>query len=89
MKLTKNQINSIIELHASMKNAYFWNPPANASGRRKYENRHSMKIEGVYNNNEISLECKTECSCRNIYYKGYFYINGERCTVRKIKKLVA
>ena len=48
-----------------------------------------MKIEGEYNGKEISLECKTDCSCRNIYYKGHFYIDGQKCTIAKVKKLVA
>ena len=86
--VSKEQIQRIIGQHESMKNSYFWNSPAGASSRRDYEKQHSLKIVGIYNEIEIDFECKVECSCKNIYYCGSFYINGKKCTIRSVKSLI-
>ena len=40
---TTEKIAAIIEESNAMKKAYFWNPPANADGRRYDKEKHSHK----------------------------------------------
>lgn len=87
-ELTKKEIDVVIQQHEYMKNVYFWKSPGKASLRRAYEKQHSIKVDGLYDGKEISLECRVECSCKNIYYKGFFYIDGKKCTIRKVKGLI-
>lgn len=37
-----NKIEELLEMADRMKNAYLWNPPASAAGRRGYEKQHSI-----------------------------------------------
>lgn len=79
----------IIELHEKMRGSYFWSPPQHAHERRYYEKKNSAEINFVTEDGtSIELTCETKCSCRNIYYKGHFFINGQRVTIKKIKSLL-
>lgn len=79
----KQNLANAIYLHEKMKNSYFWNPPGIASQRRSYENQHSFKFEYP----GLKVDCDTECSCKNIYYKGFFEFEGKKTTLTKIKNL--
>lgn len=87
-EITKKEIEYIINLHKNMKGSYFWTPPAFASSRRNMEERYSFHVEGTFNNQKIDLECRTTCSCKNVYYKGIFYIENIKCTIVKVKNLL-
>ena len=89
MIISKNEIAEIISLHEKMKNSYYWTPPRNAAYRRWYEEKNSVKIKGLYMRCPVSLECSTSCSCKNIYYRGSFYIDGKKVTIASVKKLIA
>lgn len=85
----KKAISQIIELHESMKNSYFWAPPKSASDRRTYEKKHSATVDFTSADGTIiHLECVTKCTCHNIYYKSYFFINREKVSIRKVKDLI-
>jgi tRNA1(Val) A37 N6-methylase TrmN6 len=85
----KNEIQNIINLHEKMSKSYFWNPPYSANKRRYFEDINSLKCNFISENGiSINLECRTKCSAKHIYYKGEFYINNEKVTIREIKKLL-
>ncbi len=91
MRITKSQSDKIkksIAQHAKFKNAYFWTPPSNASGRRAMEERESMEMSFTNECNKYEYRCEVECSCRNVYYSGAFYLNGEKKSVRLFKNLI-
>jgi len=74
-----------ISHHKKMSNCFFYSPPENASNRRYYEKRNSMIVEiGI-----AQYVANVECSCRNIYYKGAFYFDGQKKNVRLFKTIVA
>lgn len=80
----KNALGEAIDLHEKMRNSYFWNPPTHASSRRSYEKQNSFYY-AMYPG--LVLNCDTTCSCKNIYYKGYFELEGRKTTLTKIKNL--
>ena len=86
----KNQLESIIDLHEKMRGSYFYNPPMSASSRRSYEKYNSLTSEFTFNNQKITVEQNTSCSCKNVYYKMYITIDGQRTKkdIRFIKKIL-
>jgi hypothetical protein len=87
LKEMKNRLTEIVERHEKLKNSYFWSPNGNASGRRyaekKYNDIYENKMYGIYAENRYRE------SCKNVYYKGVFYIDGKKTTVAEIKKLIS
>lgn len=88
MKLTKGQLQLIIDQHENMKNSYFYHSPKNASSRRSYEKNNTLHFIGEFAGHELDLLCKTSCSCKNVYYTGTFIVDGKKTTIRKIKNLI-
>lgn len=86
MKEIVNKIEAIIEEANNMKNAYFWNPPCNASERRSYEKQHSHSmIEWDENGHHYTAEYIVSCSCNNIYASGNYTRDGRKTTITTIK----
>ena len=79
-------ITAIIEESAAMKNSYFWAPPANARGRRYYEEQHSHpEVTWDEGGHHYTAEYTVTCSCKNIYAKGYYTKDGKSTTITTIK----
>lgn len=87
MKITKQKIDQMIELHEKMSKSYFWNPPSLAYARRNYEEKYSMSAIFSHNEHEYNVELKTKCSCKHIYYSGSIYVDGKKKDIRALKKL--
>lgn len=70
----------------TMKNAYFFKPPVNASARRSYEKHHSIsEFSWTENDHEYSAEFVVECSCKNVYAYGIYKRDGKKTTLTAIK----
>lgn len=82
------KVQSIITLHESMKNSYFWSAPSNAAARRQYEQNHSDSVEFEFNGHTYSFTVDTTCSSKNIYYRSNFSVDGQKRTVAVAKKLL-
>lgn len=79
-------IRAVIDSAEEMKNAYFFSPPGNASGRRSYEKRHSApRVEWTDGKDEYSAEFTVSCSCANIYARGDYYKNGKKTNLTAIR----
>jgi len=92
MSLSESQlckVQSAIDHHERFKNAYFWSPPANAAGRRSYESKNSFSVKFKHNGDVYEYDSSVSCSCKNVYYRGTFTVNGKRKTVRAFKNLVS
>ena len=87
-KQIKKEIEKAIELHEKMKNSFFWSSPAGAASRRSYEKYNSNSCSFEYNNNTITVEQNTSCSCKNIYYTAVIKVNGIRKDIRALKKVL-
>ncbi len=87
-KLEK-QIKGALTLHDQMKGAYFYTPPSIASMRRSYEKRNSMNFTFSFRGDIYEVNLSTDCSCKIVYYKGYFAKNGKTGNVRLLKTLIA
>ena len=82
-------LESIIATAEKFKGAYFFAPPANASGRRSYEEYHSIPFFAFeYNGVEYTCEYRISCSCRNVYAKGTYTRNGNKTTLTAIKNVL-
>lgn len=81
-----SRIEEIINEAERMKGAYFYTSPMNASGRRSYEKFHSHSpVEWVEGGHKYSAKYTVECSCRNVYAKGYYYKDDKKTTLTAIK----
>lgn len=81
---------AIIATAEKFKNAYFFSSPKNAAGRRLYEKLYSIpETEFVYGGDKYTVEYEVSCTCNNVYAKGYYTRNGEKITLRAIKKIAA
>ena len=79
-------VSDIVEEAERMRNAYFWTPPQRASSRRWYENKHSHpKVTWEEGGHTYSAEYSVDCSCRNIYAKGYYSRDGHYTTLTAIR----
>lgn len=90
-KLTPSQrgkITTAIEHHEKFRNAYSWSPPANAAGRRSYEQKNSFVVSFTHDGNSYCYTSDVSCSCRNVYYRGHFSVNGKVGNVSIFKKLL-
>ena len=64
-----NKIEQLLEMADRMKNAYLWQPPTNAGGRRLYEKNHSISpIEWEEGGHNYSAELVVSCSCAIFMY---------------------
>ena len=80
-------IEDAINFHERFRNAYFFTPPNRANFRRSYERYHQRDISFKYGSDTYKYIGNTECSCKNVYYYGRFYINEKRKDVRIFKKV--
>lgn len=80
-------IDKAIDFHERFRNAYCFTPPSLASERRSYEQYNQRDIKFLYDGIEYRFRGYTSCSCKNVYYYGTFYENGEKKTVRAFKKI--
>lgn len=81
-----SKIEAIVNEAECMKNSYFFSSPANASGRRYYEVKHSHEeITWTDGNNVFTAEYTVSCSCRNVYARGIYTKNGNKTTLTAIK----
>ena len=87
LRRQKRAIEDCIDQHEKMRNSYFWRPPGSAASRRNYENKNSCSFSGNILGTKIEIECGTTCSCRNIYYKGIFYVDGKKKNITAIKNI--
>ena len=86
-KEIKDNLQEAVDRHERLKKAYFWTPSTNASGRRSAEKRNCFEYKSDMLN--ISVENDYSESCKNVYYKGYFYVGGKKTTVTKIKNIIS
>lgn len=81
---------AIIATAEKFKNAYFFSSPKNAVGRRSYEKLYSIPETAFeYDGDKYIVKYNVTCSCNNVYAKGYYTRNGEKVTLRAIKKIAA
>jgi len=85
----RGKIEKAIAQHEKFKNSYFWTPPSNAGCRRAMERRESWSVSFTHNGKRYEYVSNVDCSCSNVYYKGFFYVDGERKTVRAFKSLIS
>lgn len=89
-KETIDAIKAIIDEAEAMRSAYFYNPPKYAGSRRYYERTHSHDIvEWTDGTDTYTAEYKVQCSCNNVYAKGYYTKNGEKTTLTAIRNSLA
>ena len=87
LKEMKNRLKQIVERHEKLQNSYFWSPNKTANGRRNAEKRNN----DFYENNRYGISAKNSYSesCKNVYYKGIFVVEGKKTTVKKIKDIIS
>ena len=85
-QIIKQQIQTIICNHERFKGCYNWIQHHSAAGRRSQEFSFmfSFRLGGVHYKVWQSLEI----SCKNFYFKTLVKLDGEKKTIRALKKLV-
>lgn len=83
---TINKVGEIIAAAEKYKNAYFFTPPASASGRRWLENKYNLpEVEWKDGNDTYTASFSLECSCRNIYTSSCYTKNGKVTNLTAIR----
>lgn len=83
---TKQEIKAIIDEAETMKGAYFFQPPKNASGRRSYEKKHSHdEVHWTEGGHEYTAAYTVTCSCSNVYASGSYTKDDKRTTLTAIR----
>jgi hypothetical protein len=91
MKLSKSQeakVRRAINQHWKHKNSYFWKPFGNAANRRETELKNNWCVSFKHAGSEYSYQSDVTCSAKNYYYKGRFFVNGKKRTVRAFENLL-
>ena len=79
-------VRGIVDEAERMRGAYFYRPPANAYGRRKYEQEHShAQVQWEEGGHDYTAEFGVSCSCRNVYARGTYTRDGKTTTITAIK----
>lgn len=77
----------IIDIARRMRGAYYRFPPSSARERRRYEQRNSAElVRFEYGGHLYEAAFETVCSCKNVYARGHYAIDGNKCTLRQITK---
>lgn len=80
------QLETLFEKADKFRGAYFFSPPGSASGRRSYEEYHSIaEFKFEESGNIYTCEFRVDCSCKNVYAKGIYTKNGKKTTLTAIK----
>ena len=87
LKQIKNRLAEIVDRHERLSKAYFWTPAKDSASRRDAEKRNNdvFRTELL---GGIRAENNYKESCQNVYYHGYFYVDGKKTTVKKIKNII-
>ena len=87
LKQIKNRLAEIVDRHEKLSKSYFWSPSGTASARRSAERRNN----DFYENKRYGISAKNSYSesCKNVYYKGIFVVEGKHTTVTKIKNIIS
>lgn len=85
--LDHQSVRTDIDHHSAFAKSYPWEPPGHASNRRLMEDQESFLTKVKFNGLEYSYESSVNCSCRHVYYKGTFAVNGDKKNVTLWKDL--
>lgn len=84
----KTAVARYLELSEHFKNSYCFSSPATASGRRSYEEQHSMSaVEFEICGQAWTLSFIVYCSCANVYVSKQVTRNGLKTDIKRLKKL--
>lgn len=88
MENTIRKIEEFITTSETLKNAYFWSSPGNASGRRSMEDRYTIP-EFTFNFNKDIYTCEltVSCSCKNVYVTKNITKNGRTTNITPVKNV--
>ena len=79
-------VRGIVDEAERMRGAYFFRPPANAYGRRRYEQEHShAEVAWEEGGHVFTAEYVVSCSCRNVYARGKYTRDGAATTITAIR----
>lgn len=90
-KEAKVLIRHILTNHEDFKKAYFFSSSGNASSRRSYEKKNSYEYVFTFTKkgvkHTLELSSTVSCSCKNVYYKGFFKVDGKVVNITGVKKI--
>ena len=87
-KSQKSKVKRALAQHEKYRNSYHWTNMGNASSRRHTEEMNNWEVSFKHKGHEYKYVSDVTVSCRNFYYRGAFYLDGEKKTVRLFKGLI-
>ena len=90
-KKARYELERIIETHEKYRNAYFFKPSGNASGRRRNEakfQKNNPDIQFKTNKGTVKVSMDYSESTRNVYYKLTVKLNDQVKNISLIKKIL-
>lgn len=80
-------LTEIIDIARRMRESYHRFPPSSARERRRYEQRNTVElVRFEYAGHLYEAAFETVCSSKNVYARGHYSIDGNKCTLRQITK---
>ena len=88
-KVTRAQLDDMIEHWEKFAKCFFWSPPGRAIARRAEEMRHYRDIDFMVDGQWVNYRVEVSCSCKNYYCTRTLTVNDEKKAqgLRYLKKL--
>lgn len=87
----KQEIESIIRMHETYKNSYFWKAGGSAGERRSNEKRFASRypsVSFITKKGTILVEPSYSESCNNVYYSLSITLDEEKKNITTLKNLI-
>lgn len=87
-KSQKAKVEKALAQHEKFAKCYLWTNRTSASERSRMRRDNNWHVQFKNNGNVYRYDSYLDVSCRNFYYTGRFYLNGEKKNVSLFKKLL-
>lgn len=82
-------LSALVATAEKFRNAYFWSSPQKAADRRNYEKYHSIpEFAFEYDGKSYTAEYSVQCTCNNVYARGYYYRDGKKTNITTLKNVM-
>lgn len=89
LKTLISSVEEDIAHHEQWSKSYFWTSYGNAASRRKQEEDNSYAREIKIGEDTYTYKSSVSASCKNVYYKGTFTLNGNDKNLRLWRGLLS
>jgi len=86
-KSQRFKVKRALAQHDTFGNSYWWTPHGNREQRDRWTDENNWSVAFSHEGVRYSYTSQMRCSAQYVYYRGKFFVDGERVTVRAFRKL--